>query len=69
MSKNNMFYCYSYQLMLFLKLQNINYKNKFKCKNEKHCWIYEPNPQLSQALTDWNVYKKSFLNSSKEVVK
>jgi hypothetical protein len=55
--------------MLFLKLQNINYKNKFKCKNEKHCWIYESNPQLSQALTDWNVYKKSFLNSSKEVVK
>ena len=54
-----MFYCYSYKLMLLLKLHDISYKTKFKMKNGKSCWIYNKNEELSNGLTQWTNYKRN----------
>lgn len=54
------FYCYSYQLKNFLKLQGINYRYRAKHSNGNRYWAYPSSNQLNIALTNWNKYKKIF---------
>lgn len=54
------FYCYSYKLMLFLKLNDVNYCRRYNHRSGKLCWVYHHNPQLTTALDSWNQYKFIF---------
>lgn len=59
-----MYYCYSYQLKNFLKLNGISYIEQKRHKNGNRYWIYKKSEKLNQALTNWNLYKQVF--SAKE---
>lgn len=53
------FYCYSYKLMNFLKLQGKHFICKAQHPNGKPYWIFQNyNGELDNALQQWNEYKK-----------
>ena len=54
------FYCYSYNLKNFLKLQGIFYIHQFQHNNGNRYWVYKSSSQLNEALSQWDVYKKTF---------
>lgn len=55
------FYCYSLKLKNFLKLQGINYTYVAKHNNGNKYWTYIPSGELNNALDNWNIYKKIFI--------
>ena len=55
------FYCYSYKLMRFLKLEDISYIKILRHKNGKRIWLYDYNKALCEKLEKWNKYKQYFL--------
>lgn len=59
------FYCYSYQLMNFLKLQNEHYIKIGKHSNGNKYWVFLPSERLNNNLTKWNLYKKAFPQKEK----
>lgn len=58
--EQNYFYCYSYDLKNFLKLQKIFYVCQYKHRNGNKYWLYRSSNKLNSALTQWNLYKKTF---------
>lgn len=54
------FYCYSYKLMKFLKLQDERYIFKGKHPNGNQYWVFKPSEELNKNLTKWELYKKTF---------
>lgn len=54
------FYCYSYKLMKFLKLQDENYIFKGKHPNGNTYWAFSASNKLNEKLSNWNVYKNTF---------
>ena len=57
---NKYFYCYSYKLMKFLKLQDERYIFKGKHPNGNAFWVFSSSEILNKKLDKWNVYKKTF---------
>lgn len=57
---NKYFYCYSYKLMRFLKLQNENYIFKGKHHNGNTYWMFASTEKLNKSLDKWNLYKQVF---------
>lgn len=64
MNKN--FYCYSHQLMRFLKLQGISYMYYGFHSNGNKYWVFHSTDELNQSLTKWTIYKGIF-PAAKEV--
>lgn len=60
MKEQAYFYCYSYNLKNFLKLQGIFYTHQYKHTNGNRYWVYKSSSQLNKALTKWDIYKKTF---------
>lgn len=58
--KDSKFYCYSYKLMKFLKLQDKNYIFKGTHPNGNHYWVFKGGDDLNKSLTKWNSYKIYF---------
>ena len=58
---DNYFYCYSYKLMRFLKLQDENYIFKGIHPNGNQYWVFKTSDNLNKSLTNWNLYKQTFL--------
>lgn len=56
----NYFYCYSYKLMRFLKLQDENYIFRGKHPNGNQYWAFKRTESLNKALDKWNKYKLTF---------
>ena len=56
----NYFYCYSYKLMRFLKLQNENYIFKGKHPNGNQYWVFKSSDNLNKQLEKWKLYKITF---------
>lgn len=54
------FYCYSYKLMKFLKLQNEHYIFKEKHPNGNTYWAFSSSDELNKKLSNWNLYKQTF---------
>lgn len=54
------FYCYSYKLMKFLRLQDEFYLFKGKHPNGNTYWVFPASDKLNQKLQQWNVYKEVF---------
>ena len=54
----NYFYCYSYKLMKFLKLQDEHYIYKGRHSNGNQYWVFKSNSKLNDSLDKWNIYKK-----------
>lgn len=58
---NNFFYCYSLQLLRFLKLQGISYIYKSKHKKTGNTfWVFNRDAALDKSLEAWESYKKYF---------
>jgi hypothetical protein len=57
---NKYFYCYSYKLMKFLKLQNEYYIFKGKHPNGNSFWVFSSSDKLNRELENWNKYKNLF---------
>lgn len=57
---NKYFYCYSYKLMKFLKLQNECYIFKGKHPNGNQYWAFKSSEELNKKLDKWNLYKITF---------
>lgn len=57
---NKYFYCYSYKLMKFLKLQDEHYIFKGKHPNGNQFWVFSSSETLNKQLDNWNVYKNIF---------
>lgn len=55
-----MFYCYSKNLCLFLKMQGIDYLEKKRHKNGTFYYTFIKNERLQEGLNKWNEYKKQF---------
>ena len=53
----NYFYCYSYKLMRFLKLQDESYIFRGKHPNGNQYWAFKRTESLNKALDKWNKYK------------
>ena len=56
----NYFYCYSYKLMKFLRLQDEYYIFKGKHPNGNSIWVFPSSERLNQQLSKWNEYKQFF---------
>lgn len=55
---DNIFYCYSKKLCLFLKLQDIDYIAKEVNPNgNRPYYTFIRTAELNSALTNWNKYK------------
>lgn len=54
------FYCYSYKLMKFLKLQDEHYVFKGTHPNGNHYWAFPSSDKLNKSLDKWNRYKLIF---------
>ena len=54
------FYCYSYKLMKFLKLQDERYIFKGKHPNGNQYWVFKSSEELNKKLTKWELYKITF---------
>ena len=57
---NKYFYCYSYKLMRFLKLQDESYIFRGKHPNGNQYWAFKSTESLNKALDKWNKYKLTF---------
>ena len=53
----NYFYCYSYKLMRFLKLQNESYIFKGKHPNGNQYWVFKSSDNLNKQLDTSYLYK------------
>ena len=58
--REKLFYCYSYKLMRFLKLEDENYIYKGKHPNGNHYWVFTSSAGLNEKLSKWDLYKKTF---------
>ncbi len=58
--EDKLFYCYSKNLCLFLKLNGINYETKARHPNGTYYYTYKKNDKLYNALSNWNIYKETF---------
>ena len=56
----NYFYCYSYKLMRFLKLQDESYIFRGKHPNSNQYLAFKRTESLNKALDKWNKYKLTF---------
>ena len=57
------FYCYSYKLMQFLKLQGNRYEIKKFHNNGNPYWVFKNfNGEINDSLQKWNEYKQ-FINN------
>lgn len=57
--KNQFFYCYSKNLMYFLKSQDISYENDgFNLKSNSKFYKFKKSKSLDEAIKMWNVVKQ-----------
>ena len=54
------FYCYSYKLMKFLRLQDEVYIFKGKHPNGNSYWVFTASDKLNEKLSNWEIYKQTF---------